>query len=59
MKSLNEQILVNILTELNMAKAKRSALVDAGLETDKIDARIAVLEVAKNEQERMILEDAK
>ena len=41
-----------------MAKAKRSALKLSNLPCDKLDYRIEVLESAKSEHERMLLEDA-
>jgi len=52
MKTLNQQIILNILTELNMAKAKRSALVRSDLATDRIDSRIAYLERKLGEIEK-------
>ena len=57
LRSLNEIVLANILTELNMAKAKQSVLREKGMDTDKIDARVAALEAARVEHERMILDD--
>ena len=52
MKTLNQQIIQNILTELNMAKAKRSALVRSDLATDRIDSRIEYLESKLGEIEK-------
>ena len=52
MKTLNQQIILNILTELNMAKAKRSALVRSDLATNRIDSRIAYLERKLGEIEK-------
>jgi hypothetical protein len=57
-KSLNETVLLNILTELNMAKAKRMSLIEAELATDRIDARIAVLE-QMIENQRVLMADRK
>ncbi|UOF78852.1 hypothetical protein [Caudoviricetes sp.] len=53
-KSLNELILLNLLTELNMAKGKRIALESAKLTTDRIDARIEVLETMINRQRELM-----
>ena len=52
MRSLKETLILNILTELNMAKAKRSALVRSDLATDRIDSRIAYLERKMGEIEK-------
>ena len=52
MQSLRDKLILNILTELNMAKAKRSALFRSGLATDRIDARIAYLERKLGEIEK-------
>lgn len=41
--SLNETILNNLQTELNMARAKRYNNINAGLPLDVIDNRIEVL----------------
>ena len=49
---LSQQIILNILAELNMAKAKRSALVRSDLATDLIDSRIAYLERKLGEIEK-------
>jgi hypothetical protein len=56
-KSLNESVLINLLTELNMAKAKQSVLREKGMDTDKIDARIEALETALDIHQDMMLED--
>ena len=56
--SLNEKILCNILNELNMAKAKRSALKQSNLPCDKVERRIEVLEKAKRLHEISMLKDA-
>ena len=53
LRSLNEIILANILTEINMAKAKQSVLREKGMDTDKIDARIKALEEARIYRESM------
>ena len=59
MRSLNQQIILNILTELNMAKAKRSALVRSDLATDRIDSRIAYLESKLGEIEKEVVKNRK
>jgi len=52
MTTLKQTLILNILTELNMAKAKRSALVRSDLATDRIDSRIAYLERKLGEIEK-------
>ena len=52
MQSLRDKLILNILAELNMAKAKRSALVRSDLATDRIDSRIAYLERKLGEIEK-------
>lgn len=57
MRSLNTIISENLRNELNMAKAKRTALVNSGLPCDKIEERIQVLNAAIVERERISKED--
>jgi len=52
MRSLSDTLILNILAELNMAKAKRSALVRSDLATNRIDSRIAYLERKLGEIEK-------
>jgi len=52
MTTLKQTLIINILAELNMAKAKRSALVRSDLATDRIDSRIAYLENKLGEIEK-------
>jgi len=51
-QSLRDKLILNILAELNMAKAKRSALIRSDLATDRIDSRIAYLERKLGEIEK-------
>lgn len=56
-KSLNNQVLLNLLTELNMAKGKRKVLETSNLATDKIEARIEVLETMIERQRELMVEE--
>ena len=58
MKSLNEQVLLSILKELDYAKTKRKINHEAGLPHDLLDARIVDLETAKRIHEEAMIEEA-
>lgn len=58
-KSLNEMVLRNLLIERELAYAKCSANIKANLPTDKLDSRIAALNVAIEEHHKMILNESK
>lgn len=60
MTSLNETILGNLLQERNLALAKKSIFLQNGEEVPKhFTDRVATLEAAIAEHERMILADRK
>lgn len=59
MKTLNEKVLRNLLTEREMAYAKRTANIHANLPTDRLDRRIEVLNAAIDEHHKMILIESK
>ena len=44
MKTLDDKILINLLTELNMCRAKHSALKASNLPTSRINDRMELLE---------------
>jgi hypothetical protein len=54
--SLNETILSNLHSELNMAMAKRSVLVSSALATDNIDVRIKGL-LSRIETQKILVAD--
>jgi hypothetical protein len=56
-KSLNERVLLSILTQLDVMKAKRSVISEKGLETNLLDDRIVSLEAALNLHQKMMMED--
>lgn len=59
MKSLDHQILQNLLTELNIAKAKRSILLNSGLVPSILTKRIEYLEHEIVEQRKKIKKEEK
>lgn len=56
--SLNETILNNLQTELNLARAKRYNNINADLPLDVIDNRIEILTEAINTVKREMIEEA-
>lgn len=58
MKSLDEKILINLKTELNMAIAKRSVNIQSGLPTSMLDARIGLLKERIRQIEIQMIEQA-